>query len=87
MLLIQKRSGRYEEFQTEKLKESLALASAEINEHMSQQDIQGVVDDLEEILSEKKSATTRQIYAIVIGMLAIRGFYNVAEEYLGFKKN
>ena len=87
MLLITKRSGGVEPYDPEKVKSSIADISDEVGQPLNESDLNSIIRELGQMLEGKESATTRQIYVILVGILYTRGRQKVLERYVGYAKN
>lgn len=87
MLMIKKRSGIVQPFSPQKLKTALASTSDEIGRPFNESDLNDLVGDVQRILEGKETASSWDVYIIVLGLLYNRGFSKILESYAGYRGN
>ena len=87
MLTICKRSGKKEPFDPEKAERSLSIASGEIGRPIGDSGLKMLTKELCEMLDGKTEATSRQIDIMLVGLLYVWGFSDVAHCYAHFAGN
>lgn len=81
MLTVIKRTGRHEPFNVEKIKRVLANISDERNEPLNEGDLRGITRELESIIDQKASISSKHLYIIIVGILYTQGFTYILESY------
>lgn len=82
MLQVIKRSGDYQPFNIEKIKNVIAQASDRIRQPMGKAEINLVANAVYEKLSSQESVTSREIYDAVVAQLRAGGYSAVADSYI-----
>ncbi|WP_040212781.1 ATP cone domain-containing protein [Clostridium polynesiense] len=87
-----KRNGRAEEFDSSKIKTSLANTSDSINEPLTQGDLNSITNEVADKIKSryKNEITYIQIRDLIIENLKNRAFFNIVKAYRnsnGLKKN
>jgi len=85
-MIIIKKSGKKEEFSAEKLSRSIAAASDEANQPLTESDLKMILAEFRQIISGKDLITTQQIDVIVNGLLYSKGYYGILEQYKSYYK-
>lgn len=80
-----KKSGQAEEFQIEKIRNSIAAANDELDHPVSESAVKNIARDVESIVEGKEAVESWQVQAIVIGLLYRGGFRELLEHYADFK--
>jgi len=82
-MTVVKKSGRKEEFSTEKLSNSLRAANIGTDELF---DMASLTAEFQQIVQGKKLITTKQIDIIVYGLLYSKGFLQTLLKYISYDK-
>ena len=87
MLQIIKRSGNLEAFNLEKMKTALAATSDEVGQPLPASDLNNITNTLVQMLEGKETTTSQHLYIMLVGILYSRGMKEIADQYIGYKKN
>lgn len=85
-MVIIKKSGKKEAFSADKFKSSIAAASEEANQPLSDGDLRKLLTDFQQIVNGKDLMTTQQIDVVINGLLYSKGFYGALEHYVSYNK-
>lgn len=84
-MMIIKKSGRKEEFAPEKILRSIAAASDEAKEPLTESDLNIILADFRQIVSGKNLITSRQVAIIVCGLLYSKSHFKTMEKYMSYQ--
>ncbi|AOR24547.1 ATP cone domain-containing protein [Clostridium taeniosporum] len=81
---IIKKTGRIEEFQTSKIRQSLLSASQEATEPLSDAELKLIEKEINNILSKlnKTETSSYEVFAICLNVLKELGFKAICKSYL-----
>ncbi|MDL2233132.1 hypothetical protein LJC63_06075 [Ruminococcaceae bacterium OttesenSCG-928-L11] len=81
MAMVQKRSGKMEAFDIQKIKNTLAIASDELGRPLGHSDIKLVTSPVLKFVEGKETVTSKEIYGVVVDSLEQSGFRELADSY------
>jgi len=82
-MTVVKRSGKHEEFSTNKLANSIRAANEETDEPLK---ATFLVSEFEQIIKGKELITTQQIDIIIYGLLYSKGLLKTLNRYISYDK-
>lgn len=87
MLQVIKRSGKTESYAPMKIRDSLAAASDEIGQPLNEGDLNTLMRELELLLRDRGTVSSRELYILVVGILYTNGFAKMVEAYIANERN
>lgn len=87
MLQVEKRSGKVEPFDMNKIRTSLETAGDEVGAPLNASDLDGIAGEMKALLEGREKVASQQLYVMLAGILYTRDLMRVVESYTKHQGN